>query len=277
MIKLPLTFMIPVKIDTSDRERNLFAVTNYLLHNFDCPIIITEADTEQKALEFIPNDERITYRFCKLKENEPFHRTKYLNEMTHLSSTECVANYDVDVMFDPKSLEYATNLLLNDGADVVYPFGRGEYDQVRVFCDGNLTAKEFVKQNFHQGPHMFPNGVEGQAMKYTQWTTLAGHCQLFKKKSYFDGYLENENFVSWGPEDAERLYRFETLGFDVRHLKGNIVYHLEHSQSVDSGRANPHLASNESLWNSIKEMSKEKIIEYYEEQDYMERYRGGKS
>ena len=32
-----------------------------------------------------------------------------------------------------------------------------------------------------------------------------------KTKSYIEGGMENENFKSWGLEDAERLYRFTTL------------------------------------------------------------------
>ena len=271
-------------MDTPDRERNLMAVTSYLLHNFDCPIIITEADVDQKALNFIPKDERVTYRFCKLNSDDPFHRTKYLNEMTHLSTTDCVANYDVDVMFHAKSIEYATNLLMNDGADVIYPFGRGEYDQVRVFCTSDLDAKRFIEEKYHYGPHTFPQGnipnstndplgFQHETMNFSRWTTMAGHCQLFKKESYLSGYLENENFISWGPEDAERLHRFETLGYDVRHLKGNLVYHLEHAQSVDSGRSNPHLSMNEILWDSLSKMSKSELTEYYEAQTYMKKYK----
>ena len=272
MRDLPLTFMIPVKMDTPDRERNLSVTTSHLLHNYNCKIIVTEADAEQKAKKFLPDDDRIVYRYCELCDLDPFHRTKYLNEMTNMADTECVANYDVDVMFNPESIEHAVDLIMKENADVVYPFGRGEYDQIRVFCDANLhQAENIIEDGYHINPQKFV--TEPKDFKLGQWTTLAGHCQIFKRSSYFDGFLENENFISWGPEDAERLHRFETLGFDVRHIKGSLVYHLEHAQSVDSGRGNPHLFTNEALWESLSKMSRDDLIKYYESQKYMKKYK----
>ena len=253
MIELPLTFMIPVKIDTPDRIRNFRVVTSHLLHNYDCPIIITEADTESKLKGLIPDDSRVTYRFIRLEENDPFHRTKYLNEMTAMSKTMCVANYDIDVMFNPQSIAEAVRLIVEDGADVVYPFGEMEMDQYQFRIKDDVSPDQLLESNFHHTPQTALDS--GFVDTVVNWTTFGGHCMIFNIDSYFDGFLENEEFVSWGPEDAERHYRFRTLGFDLRHMSGNKVCHLEHATSVDSGRENPFLPKNESLWAEIQNIT----------------------
>ena len=270
MIELPLTFIIPVKIDTPDRIRNFRVVTSHLLHNYDCPIIITEADTESKLEGLIPDDSRLTHRFVRLEENDPFHRTKYLNEMTAMSKTMCVANYDIDVMFNPPSIAEAVRLI-EDGADVVYPFGENEMDQYQFRIKGDVSTDELLQSNFHHHPQSALDS--GFVDTVVNWTTFGGHCMIFNIDSYFDGYLENEEFVSWGPEDAERHYRFRTLGFDLRHMSGNKVCHLEHTQSIDSGIANPFLPKNESLWSTIQHINEDDLKEYYELNfDYYKNY-----
>ena len=43
-----LTFLIPVKIESEDRVRNLVTVLSYLLTKVDAKIIVKECDVEQK-------------------------------------------------------------------------------------------------------------------------------------------------------------------------------------------------------------------------------------
>ena len=43
-----LTFLIPVKIESEDRVRNLITVLSYLLTKVDAKIIVKECDIEQK-------------------------------------------------------------------------------------------------------------------------------------------------------------------------------------------------------------------------------------
>ena len=45
--------------------------------------------------------------------------------------------------------------------------------------------------------------------------------------------MENENFKAYAPEDKERFYRFNTLGYSVGRIN-NYVYHLEHARGENS-------------------------------------------
>ena len=84
--------------------------------------------------------------------------------------------------------------------------------------------------------------------------------------------MENENFKSWGPEDAERLYRFITLGYNVSRIN-DWVYHLEHARGENSWYNNPHMQNNKNLWESLQRMNKDQLKQYYTSQDYLKKYK----
>jgi hypothetical protein len=85
--------------------------------------------------------------------------------------------------------------------------------------------------------------------------------------------MENENFVAYAPEDKERFYRFNTLGYNVGRING-YVYHLEHVRGQNSWFNNPHMQSNNNLWEKIQKMNKEELKDYYSKQDYLKKYYG---
>ena len=92
--------------------------------------------------------------------------------------------------------------------------------------------------------------------------------QFFNRKVYTDGYLENEGFIAYAPEDIERHHRWQTLGYNIGRVD-NHAYHLEHQRTQNSWFHNPHMQNNNALWEYLKTLSKEQLIEYYENQDYV--------
>jgi hypothetical protein len=99
------TFIIPIRIESQDRLRNVITTTAFLLENFDTNIIIKEVDSEsvfsRDALPILNDilDEEIAVTHIFEESNEPlFHRQKVLNEMVVESKTEIVVNYDCDVL-----------------------------------------------------------------------------------------------------------------------------------------------------------------------------------
>ena len=89
-----------------------------------------------------------------------------------------------------------------------------------------------------------------------------GHCQFFNRWSYIEGGKENEGFIAYAPEDQERGYRFNKLGYNVE-WSDDYVYHLEHTRGPNSSLDNPMMAQNDDLFTYIKSLSKEQLIEYY--------------
>jgi hypothetical protein len=262
------TFIIPIRIESSDRLRNVITTTAFLLENFDTNIIIKEVDSEsvfkKEALPILKNiietDLNINHIFEK-SDNTSFHRQKVLNEMIVESNTEIVVNYDCDALLPKESYCEAYDLVNRNVCDVVYPYGLGMY-QKQVFATDEIVS----------------NFLETYEYSYLDnnskiHTSDFGWVQFFNRRVYIEGGMENENFVAYAPEDKERFYRFTTLGYNVGRIE-NFVYHLEHSRGHNSWFNNPHMQKNSDLWEQIQKMDKENLREYYSKQKYLKKYNG---
>ena len=128
------TFIIPVRIESPDRLRNVVTTTAFLMENFDTNIIIKEVDEEPVfQRDAIPLLEEIldfniwqNFNYIFEKSDDPlFHRQRILNEMIEESDTEIVVNYDCDVILPKESYELAYKGIMDGVYDVVYPYGSG--------------------------------------------------------------------------------------------------------------------------------------------------------
>ena len=133
------TFIIPLRIDTGDRLRNVILSTAYLLYNFDTTVMIKEVDSERRFETFaLPIIDRLveTENLVHIFEEETrtddaFHRTKVLNDMVMESTTDIVVNYDTDLILPVSSYTDAVKML-NGEYDVVYPFRYGNHGERKV-------------------------------------------------------------------------------------------------------------------------------------------------
>ena len=176
--------------------------------------------------------------------------------MIMMCETDVVVNYDCDIILPIKSYEVAYDAIIKDKADVVYPYGDGDY-QVQVHADDNLVT-DFLIHDFD---------YEHLQSKSNIYDAKYGFCQFFSRKAYIEGGMENENFVAYAPEDVERYHRFVTLGYRVVRIS-NVVYHLEHERTFNSWFNNPHMGENQREWNKIQQMSEDELRTYILNQDY---------
>lgn len=267
---LDTTFIIPICIESSDRKVNALTTLSYLCNHLFTNIIIYEYDTISKMPEIINSVKDkypknltlngLTHIFEQNKSgNDIFHRTKFLNEMLNLVKTNIVVNYDIDILLQPSVYRKCSNLI-NSGFDLVYPyfFGKSQY-QI------NYTGKDKVIKSLLLNDLLNTD--------YQTYQSAYGHCQFFKTKSYIDGGMENENFISYGPEDQERGYRFKTLGYKVM-WSDDYVYHMEHTRGNNSSTNNPMMAHNNKLFDYLKTLSNDQLREYYNNIDYIKKYKG---
>ena len=267
------TFIIPVKIESDDRLRHAITVCCFLLSKFDTNILIKEVNSEpvfeNEALpqikEFIGDTSNISYYFEKESDNSFFHKTRYFNELLSKCNTDVVSAYDIDVLL-PVSTYLKSEKMCKGDYDLVYPFGFGTQEnqvkwQKKVFASDELVS-DFLNQNFDFS--IFENHSQKDR---AQW----GHAQFFKKTSYIEGGMENENFKAWGPEDEEKHYRFPKLGYNIGRVI-DWVYHLEHSRGDDSERTNIYFHDNLKLMEDIRSLSEEELKNYYNTQEYLKKY-----
>jgi len=265
------TFIIPIRIESADRMRNVITNLIFLLENFNTSIIIKEVDIESifnssilpQLQEYFDDLSNLIHVFEK-SEDPVFYRMKILNEMIALTDTDIIINSDCDVLLPVESYINAYELILSKNADVVYPYGNGNY-QKQVFVDDELVS-EFLSNDCDF------NILE---KKSKVWTSDFGWIQFFNRRVYVEGGMENENFKGSSPEDKERFFRFTTLGYNVVRLD-KFIYHLEHSRGRNSWpnsyHGNPHMQNNILLWENLQKMDKEQLVNYYSNQDYLKKY-----
>ena len=266
------TFIIPLRIESEDRMRNIITVLFFLLENFNAKILIKEVDKKSIFQEnVIPQLEEhfddlsnLTHIFEE-SEDPVFYRMHILNEMLSQSKTDVVINYDCDVLLPIDSYVNAYESIINGESDVVYPFGAGNY-QKQIFADDELVS-EFLSNDFD---------FSILEKKSNIWPSDFGWVQFFNRQVYIDGGMENENFRGSSPEDKERFFRFTTLGYNVNRID-NCIYHLEHSRGQNSWpvsyQGNPYMQDNISLWEKIQTMNREQLKNYYSSQDYLKKYK----
>lgn len=265
------TFIIPIRIESADRMRNIITVVSYLLENFDTKVIVKEVDTEPvfknevlpQITEFLEDSiDNLTYVF-EHSDDSVFYRMKIINEMINASSTEVVVNYDCDVLLKPETCVQAVNMIEN-GYDIVYPYGFGDY-QKQVFVNDD-TVSDFLSND---------SDFSILDAKSKIYDAQYGHVQFIKRISYIDAGMENENFRGSSPEDKERFHRFTLLGYNVGRIEHQ-VYHLEHSRGVNSWpnsvQGNPYMKENFEEWEKIQLMNKDELKKYYLTQEYLKKY-----
>ena len=280
------TFIIPLRVDTGDRLRNVILSTCFLLHHFDTTVMIKEVDSERRFETFaLPIIKRLvdTKNLVHVFEEETrtddaFHRTKVLNDMVMMSKTDVVVNYDTDIILPVSSYTTAVEMLSGE-CDVVYPYKFGERGERKVNLpltidtqedmdgfENNDWVKSFIESDY--SPDLFDqNSFYARNVNGLGWAEY-GMVQFFNRQVYIDGYLENEGFIAYAPEDVERHHRWKTLGYNIGRVDTH-AYHLEHDRTQNSWYTNPHMVRNNQLWEELKVLSKEQLIEYYTQQDYV--------
>ena len=231
---MDLTFLIPTRIETEDRLRNIISSVSYLLRHTNAYVIVKEVAP------------RNTFLFRALPEIKKYADT---TNLTHLYEETN------DPLFCKSKV--LNDLIDNGHADVVYPYQIGIYQ----WCaDYNMEIfNEFIKS-------WSGTSVLDKSKRLSNSTI--GWSQFIDRQKYIDSYMMNENFVSWGCEDDEFYFRMSTLGNRIARVN-NYVYHLEHSRTHNSWFSNPNFNNNWNLWNTIKTFDRDQLVEYYENQDYL--------
>ena len=221
---MDLTFLIPTRIETEDRLRNIISSVSYLLRHVPAKVIVKESsgrDTFRfRALPEIKkhaNTENLTYLFEE--NNDPlFCKSKVLNDLIVAADTKVVANYDADCILPISSYHQAYGAINDGQADVVYPYGCGIYQ----------WKADYNMQIYDQFVNQLDTSVLDR--NKTLSNSTIGWTQFINRQKYIDCYMMNENFVSWGCEDDEFYFRMSTMGLRIARID-NYVYHLEHGRT----------------------------------------------
>jgi tryptophanyl-tRNA synthetase len=83
----------------------------------------------------------------------------------------------------------------------------------------------------------------------------------FNKERYLTIGGENENMVSWAPEDVERYWRASMFGLSIERTPGTL-YHIDHFRGNNSnGRSEDSMQAHK-YWDWLQQRTKEEVAEH---------------
>jgi len=238
-----VTFIIPIKLDSEDRLNNYRMIINHITSLFNTNIIVCESDKDSHE-DLLKIHDSITYMFHK-NDTEWFHRTMILNLMTKKSKTNIVCNYDTDVVFHEQQYINAANRI-KKGDVMVFPYG-GKFMCLPKQLFDMVRENKILEINENEMELAHPQSLGG--------------AFFFNKELYTKAGLENENFVSWGFEDNERVTRLNKLQMTISRVPG-ILIHLDHERTVNSAPNHPFYHQNMMEYNKINGMDKNSLESY---------------
>ena len=231
-----LTVLIPVRIDTTDRLRNLVTCTRAMLNTMNCRILVGIGDQTQVSDQLDPRVEVISIHDPA---HQAFHRTRIINELATKATTDRVAVVDTDVVVPSRQWWDALEDLRHARADMVYPY------------DGRMVEVPWASHSWLERGDFEALGPDACQLIETR---SVGGCFVMERASFLAYGLENERFISWGYEDDERLLRAHKLGLKVTRMTG-VIYHVQHRRGPDSRPDNPHVLKNATELQRIKDLS----------------------
>ena len=267
------TFIIPIRIESNDRLRNIITVLCYLNSVFDTNIIVKEVDTDSKfdkqalpqITEYCGDVSNINYIF-EQSDDPLFLREKILNEMLILTKTKVIVNYDCDMILPIDTYLESYSRIMKDESDMIYPYGEGRGYLSKVNTTDTLVS-DFLNDDDYDLSILKRSSVPDNAGY--------GWIQFLSRDVYFEGGMENENFMGSAPDDYERHHRFKTLGYRVHRINSE-VFHLEHARGMNSYpqsmSQHPYWQHNWDLWCYLEKCNKEQLLEYYSKQEYLKKY-----
>ncbi|WP_301705440.1 glycosyltransferase [uncultured Parabacteroides sp.] len=244
-----LSFVIPIRVDSAERERNLDVVVEMLSEMEGVDVSILEGD-EQPLYRLKKAYKNVRYRF--VEDRHPvFHRTKYLNRLLRDAQGAVVGVWDTDVAITYEQILDAVKAIRTGWAVMSFPYDGRFYtlspeDSDQFVRDRSFERLDELVKTSHlaHGPHS------------------VGGAFLVNRKLYLQSGGENEHFYGWGPEDAERAKRMEILGLSVYRASGPL-FHLYHPRKENSwyGSADIELKNRQEFL-TVCSMTRDELLQY---------------
>ena len=216
-----LTFIIPARFDSIIRLENILAVIKFI-KSLGSNIIVYEASNyNNKFLKrLLPPNCKVIYRHI-LDHDPVFHRTHYLNMMTKEVQTPFVVIWDADVIVAPQQIQQSITSLNLGHTDVSFPYNG-------LFLDLGYTIRAHYVVN-----HDINYLLKYQSyMNYMYGKNFVGGGIIVNREKYIAAGMENEKFYGWGPEDLDRMLRWNNMNYDI-HRSDGPMFHLTHPRDLN--------------------------------------------
>lgn len=245
-----ITIGVLIRIDCPERKRNLLVLLHYLSQH-GLKVHIWDSGSERCLL---PNDVSDKIEYTYEWDNHPiYHRTRYINRLLRAVSTPTVAIWDTDLMIPLSQLKLSIQAVLEQTTVLSIPYN----GVMKMLSKAQTEAFESVI-----------NGCDYLAKHADTYMSALGRPScggvfIVNRERYLRCGGDNEHFISWGPEDAERIRRVEILGYPIHWVNEGPSFHLWHPRGINSGYATEALAfKNRMEFVKVCSMNQQELTEY---------------
>lgn len=256
-----LSFIIPFRLDLSERLRNLVLVCAHLSDRFGSPIIVAEYDQQRRLqLDLLPHALRRRVRHLFLESPPAFQRTRSVNLAARHVDTPLMAICDCDVLLPTRQYLDGAQLLRDGACAMCLPF------ENRVMW---IPRDEVPRLDGSTGDSV----LEGLAYPVSEDDHIfLGLISMLRTETFFTAGQMNENFLSWGYEEMEFYIRLLKLGYGVMRSSGR-AYHLGHGNGGDTGPAHAFFEDNRREYHRVLALNPADLRNYIDTWPWVQKSR----
>ena len=219
-----VTFVIPVRIDSPERSRNMDILVDFFIRHFDSTVLVLEADSHQRYVTK-NNNSRIRY-FFEEDRHPIFQRTLYLNHLYREVNTSMTAGWDADILVTPEQIVNTVKQIRTGNATMGLAYDGHAYQ----------TPPELINL-YNETQNLEVLIQKTEKFKPMNADLSVGGAFIFNTEKYLQAGGENEFFLGWGPEDIERVKRIEILYSQPVYRAKGCAFHMWHPRFINSGYA----------------------------------------
>lgn len=245
-----ITIGVLIRIDSPARKSNLLVLLRYL-SQYGLKVHVWDSGCERCVLPKEVND-KIDYTY-EWDDNPIYHRTRYINRLLKTVNTPTVAIWDADLILPISQLELSIQAIIEQGFVLSIPYN----GVMKMLSETQSEAFE------HAG-----KGSDYLSMHVDTYVRALGRPScggafVVNRVKYLGCGGDNEHFISWGPEDAERIRRMKILGHSIHWVNEGPSFHLWHPRGINSGYATEELAfKNRMEFVKVCSMKQQELSEY---------------
>jgi len=256
-----LTFCFHVRIDTSERLRNIKIVTDYYRKYCSNFQFIFFEDTQQPVLlntiQLQNND-----KYIHMYNSGEWVKARGFNTGAKLSDNDIIIFHDTDIILHPEQIIQGRDRLttsINTG--LIYP-----YDGLFIYTKMPVKNKFEESLNYTDLSKHLPDTRNVYYQNDNVWivhNNSVGGCVMSRKDNFFKYGGYNPNFKGWGYEDDEIAKRVHILGYDVERINDRPMWHLPHEGEGASAKDNhDHYEKNRILCGWVETQPKNILEDY---------------
>lgn len=254
MSEYRVSYIVPYRQSTPDRERNLILALNWLGSNFPHDeIVLVELDKVSK-LDKGPLPSNLKHVFHAW--GGIFNRSLARNIGALNAAHEVLVFTDSDLVMDPRHIYFCTRQC-RDTFQAVNPCSAA-IDLTEEDLGNPALDRESCKELFSY----FESRKIKASTDYRPDMNFAAGSLIIRKKPFFYVGGWPEEFIGWGGEDDVFSYKVDRFLTRTSHFAH--IYHLPHERSVYDWYNHPEYKNNCDRMNLVLQMADNELVEYCE-------------